>query len=86
MPWYRLAIYAGVAIQMAAWAWIQSRGGRLSDRKYLVFCAMMMVGQSAAAVECVLGRAWGTLSVQIFFFAFTAFGGVIRFRQMRRRN
>lgn len=34
----RILLYAMMAIQMAAWAWIQSRGGKLSDRPYLVFC------------------------------------------------
>ncbi|MDD5566621.1 MAG: hypothetical protein PHH01_00295 [Patescibacteria group bacterium] len=86
MPWYRLAIYAGVVIQMASWAWIQSRGGHLSDRKYLLFCGMMMIGQTAAGVECILGKTWGTLAVQIFFFIFTAWGGIVRFREMKQAD
>jgi hypothetical protein len=83
MEWYRFVIYAMVATQMASWAWIQSRGGRLPDRKYLAFCGMMMIGQTGASIECILGHAWGTLAVQIFFFIFTAWGGIVRLREMR---
>lgn len=86
MEWYRIAIYAMVAIQMASWAWIQSRGGRLPDRQYVAFCGMMMTGQTGAAVECVLGHAWGTLAVQIFFFVFTAWGGIVRLREIKARR
>ena len=80
--WLRVLLYAMMATQMAAWAWMQSRGGKLSDQHYIVFCIMLMIGQTGASVECVLGKAWGTLVVQVYFFLFTAYGGWKRHRQM----
>lgn len=68
---------------MAAWGWHQLKAGQLKDRHYLIFCVMMMGGQVAAAIECTLGQTWGTLAVQIYFFIFTAIGGIQRYRQMQ---
>ena len=73
-----------MAIQMIAWAWLQRNGGTLPDRKYLIFCPLFMLGQVGASIECVNHRAWGTLVVQAYFFAWTAYGGIVRYRTMRR--
>ncbi|MBI4434841.1 hypothetical protein HY635_03465 [Candidatus Uhrbacteria bacterium] len=73
-----------MAVQMAAWAWLQWNGGTLPDRKYFVFCPLFMLGQVGASIECVNHRAWGTLVVQTYFFAWTAYGGIVRYRTMRR--
>ncbi len=79
----RYVTWVMMAAQMAAWAWMQANGGRLGDGQYLLFCGMMMTGQVGAAIECVAGKAWGTLVVQIYFFIFTLVGGLVRFQHMR---
>ncbi|MDD5749586.1 MAG: hypothetical protein PHO91_02240 [Patescibacteria group bacterium] len=79
----RIILYLMMATQMVAWAWMQSKGGKLSDHRYIAFCAMMMVGQTGASLECIFNQAWGTLVVQIYFFLFTAYGGYKRYQQMR---
>jgi hypothetical protein len=72
--------------QMAAWAWMQFKGGKLGDKHYLIFCGMMMTGQTGASFECIMGQAWGTLVVQIYFFIFTFWGGIVRYRQMNKQK
>lgn len=71
-----------IAVQMAGWAWHQYHGGMLNPAQYYKFCAMMMIGQSAAAVECFKKKAWGTLVVQLYFFVFTGYGWWVRWSQM----
>lgn len=75
-----------MAIQMVAWAWMQRNGGSLPDRKYFVFCPLFMLGQIGASIECLASPspAWGTFVVQVYFFAWTAYGAVVRYRMMRR--
>lgn len=80
--WFHILLYAMMATQMAAWAWLQYKGGKLPDRSYIIFCGMLMIGQTGATIECILGQAWGTLAVQVYFFIFTAYGGWRRYQQM----
>jgi len=70
-----------MAIQMIAWAWMQRNGGSLPDRKYFIFCPLFMLGQIGASIECIASGAWGTLVVQAYFFASTAYGALMRYRQ-----
>ena len=78
----RITLWAMMGCQMAAWAWMQSRGGKLGDWQYLQFCALFLIGQIGAAIECRKGRAWGTMVVQIYFFIFTLVGAVVRWQRM----
>lgn len=75
-----------MAIQMVAWAWMQRNGGSLPDRKYFIFCPLFMLGQIGASIECLASPspAWGTFVVQVYFFAWTAYGAVVRYRMIRR--
>lgn len=79
-------LYAMMACQMAVWVFFSAKGGNLTDRAFLVFTAGMMMGQLGAGVETFWLRAWGAFAVQVFFFAFTAFGGVHRYRAMRSKS
>ena len=76
----RIIAWILMACQMIAWAWFQTRGGQVTDTQYLVFCGALMLGQTGSAIECISTKAWGTLIVQVYFFAFTAFGAIMRLR------
>jgi hypothetical protein len=78
--WKRLVLWTMMAAQMGAWAWFSYYGGKLSDYHFLLFSALMMTGQVGAALECAILRAWGTLGVQLYFFAFTGWGAIVRYR------
>jgi hypothetical protein len=71
-----------MGLQMVAWAWLQKNGGTLEGKKYLWFCGGMMLGQLGASGECIMAKAWGTLVVQLYFFAFTAYGAYQRNKQL----
>jgi len=86
MEWYRIVLYIMMGVQMLAWLWMQKRGGELADISYIVFCFMMMTGQTGAAIECVLMNAWGTLAVQVYFFIFSAYGAFVRYRKMKKNE
>jgi len=75
-----------MACQMAAWMWFSAKGGKLADRPFLIFTAGMLMGQLGAGIETFWLKAWGAFAVQTFFFAFTAFGGVQRYRMMQRNK
>lgn len=77
-----LVIYTLIACQLAAWGWFSWNAGELSDGRFLVFTFGMLLGQSAAAVETFRQRSWGTFVVQVYFFVFTLYGGLLRFLQM----
>ena len=68
------------------WAWFSAKGGQLGDRQFLLFTAGMLLGQIAASVETYLSGAWGTFIIQVYFFAFTAIGGINRMRSMHASN
>ena len=78
----RFIIYGMIACQLVAWGWFSSRGGELGDTAFLVFTGGMLLGQAGAAVETFIQRASGTLVVQLYFFIFTAVGGIIRLIRM----
>lgn len=77
----KLLLYVFMASQMVAWIWFSSRGGKLSDRGFLVFTLAMLLGQTGAAIESLGSHAWGTGTIQIVFFVSTVIGGITRFRQ-----
>lgn len=78
----RIVLYAMIGCQLIAWAWFSSQGGKLSDANFLIFTGGMLLGQLAAGIETMKLRAWGTLVVQVWFFGFTAYGGVVRWLGM----
>lgn len=77
----QLISYVMMLTQMAGWFWAQSlKGGKLTDNQYYLFCALLMVGQIGASIECVFNNAIGTLVTQAYFFIATILGGVNRYR------
>lgn len=78
----RAILYTMIAIQLIAWAWFSSQGGQLPDKAFLIFTFGMIIGQFGAGIETLVLRAWGTLAIQIWFFFFTTWGGIVRFMQM----
>ena len=69
--------------QLAAWAWFSFRGGHLGDKQFLIFTGGMLLGMIASSVETFRSGAWGTFVIQVYFFGFTAMGGINRLRSMR---
>lgn len=78
-----MILWIMVIAQLVVWAWFSLRGGKLSDRKFLIFTAGMLLGQLGAGIETYQSHAWRAFIVQIYFFLFTAIGGLQRFRQMK---
>lgn len=78
----KFVLYAMIACQLVAWAWFSSQGGQIQDKQFLVFTAMMLLGQLGAGIETFILRAWGAFAVQVWFFGFTAYGGIVRFVNM----
>ncbi len=78
----RVVLYAMIGSQLVVWAWFSSHGGKLSDTNFLIFTAGMLLGQLGAGIETLKLKAWGTLIVQIWFFVFTAYGGIVRWLGM----
>lgn len=74
-----------VFAQMIVWGWFSFKGGKLSDRVFLVFTLGMLLGQLAAGIETYQLAAWRAFVIQVYFFLFTALGGVQRIRQMRNK-
>ncbi len=81
-----MALWTMVILQMAAWAWFSWNGGKLDDKKFLIFTVGMLLGQLASCIEGYQMEAWRTLVAQLYFFISTAFGGIQRFRQMREQS
>ena len=80
-----MVLWTMVIAQMAAWAWFSWSGGKLSDKKFLIFTGAMLLGQLASCIEGYQMAAWRTFAAQMYFFASTAFGGIQRLRQMRKQ-
>ncbi|GEM_PF-1687751 len=78
----RIIVWTMLAVQMASWGWFQSQGGQLGDRSYVVFCIAMMIGQAGGTIECLAGKAWGTMILQLYFLAWTAVGMIVRLQHM----
>ncbi len=72
-------LWAMMIAMMVGWGYMQARGGALSNSEYYICSASLMAGQLAAAVECAWNKAWGTASVQLYFFVSTGVGILIRF-------
>jgi hypothetical protein len=73
-----------MGIQVVGWLWgITWKAGKLTDKQYIAWCISMLFGQSAGAVDCLIGKAYGTMFLQMFFFISTVIGAVVRFRRMR---
>jgi hypothetical protein len=77
-------LYCMMGVQMLAWLIFSVKAGKLTDKGFLFFTSGMLLGQFGAGIETLLLRAWGAFAVQVFFFAFTAFGAVQRLRMMHR--
>ena len=81
-------IYIFIAVQMAGWAWMMKRAGHFSDRKFLIFSGMMLLGQLGSMVDAIImddimNSAWGVVASQFYFFCWTAYGGYKRYSEMR---
>ena len=79
-------LYTLIAAQMAAWAIFSAKGGKLSDKGFIFFSLGMMIGQLGAGIETFVLKAWGAFTVQMYFFAFTAYGGVKRLNHMKNNQ
>lgn len=81
-PRFKIVVWVMLAMQMIAWGWIQSNGGQLHDREYILFCIGMMIGQIGGTIECLAGKAWGTMILQVYFLIWTAIGMLVRVQKM----
>jgi hypothetical protein len=79
-----MLLWVMVSVQMLAWLWFSFKGGKLSDKMFLVFSVGMLIGQLGAGIETYQMAAWRAFCVQVYFFVFTALGAVQRIRQMRK--
>jgi hypothetical protein len=79
-------LWAMIGAQILAWGYFSWKGGRLSDKHFLIFTAGMLLGQLASVIETYFSGATRTFVVQIYFFLFTVFGGIQRFREMRKSD
>lgn len=78
----KMFIYVMIACQILAWTWFSTQGGKVSDTSFLIFTMGMLLGQTGTSVETFVNKAWGTFAVQVWFFIFTLYGGIVRFLQM----
>ncbi|MFZ3020209.1 MAG: hypothetical protein WA051_01665 [Minisyncoccia bacterium] len=78
-----MTLWLMVGAQLAAWGWFSFKGGKLSDKKFLFFTIGMLLGQIGAGIENYQTHSWRSFTIQVYFFIFTAFGGIQRWRQMR---
>lgn len=72
-------LYVMIVIQLIVWGWFSIRGGRLGDTEFFIFTIGMLIGQIGAGVETFISKSWGTFTVQVYFFCFTLYGGIVRF-------
>ncbi|KKU90839.1 MAG: hypothetical protein UY23_C0006G0048 [Candidatus Jorgensenbacteria bacterium GW2011_GWA1_48_11] len=79
-----MILWLMIAAQLVAWGWFSFKGGTLPNKQFFVFTAVMLIGQFGAGIETYEQAAWRAFVVQAYFFAFTAIGGIQRFRQIRR--
>lgn len=82
MPKAKFVLYTMIGCQLLAWGWFSLKGGNLPDEQFMFFTGGMLLGQIGAAVETYRTKAWGTFAIQIYFFAFTAWAGFVRFWHM----
>ena len=74
----RAVLWSSIACSMVAWAWSCLKGGRLSDREFLMFSVGLMAGQAAVSVEAFLVGSYGTAISQCYFLLFTIWGAARR--------
>ncbi len=81
-----MLLWTMVGAQLVAWGWFSSKGGQLPDKKFLIFTIGMLLGQFGAGIETYQLQSWRAFTVQVYFFLFTAFGGIQRYRQMKGKQ
>ncbi|MBI2632944.1 MAG: hypothetical protein HYW78_00955 [Parcubacteria group bacterium] len=81
-----MILWIMVVAQLIVWAWFSIQGGKLADKCFLIFTVGMLLGQIAAGIESYQMHAERSLVIQIYFFGFTLFGGIQRFRKMRNNK
>ncbi len=79
-----MTLWIMVAAQLVVWAWFSIKGGKMSDKQFIVFTAGMLLGQLGAGIETFYAHAPRAFVVQVYFFIFTAVGGIQRFRHMQK--
>ncbi len=79
-----IVLYLMIGLQLVAWGWFSWKGGKLSDKQFIVFTIGMLSGQIGAGIETFYDNAWGTFVVQVYFFVFTAFAGIKRYKSMKK--
>lgn len=80
-----IALWVMIVAQLVVWGWFSKKGGQLADKKFLLFTLGMLLGQLAGAIETYQsGAAWRTFIIQVYFFVFTIYGGIQRWKKMRR--
>lgn len=78
-----MILWIMVIAQMLGWAYFSYRGGKVSDIQFYIFTASMLLGQLATGIETCQMAAWRSFLIQVFFFIFTAVGGIQRYRKAR---
>ena len=77
-----------VVLQVAGWIWFSYKGGKLDDKPFYFFTALMLTGQLGTGGEGYFSDPinWGAVGGQAFFFIVTVGGGIQRFRQAKGRK
>jgi hypothetical protein len=75
-----------VGVQLVAWGWFMYKGGMLSDKKFILYTLGMLLGQLATGVETYQQQSWRAFTTQAYFLTFTIFGGIQRYRQMKKNR
>ncbi len=78
MKWNKPVLYSMIAAQLLVWGWFSWKGGNLPKDEFLIFTVGMLLGQLGAGIETFRAKAWGTFVIQVYFFIFTAIGGIQR--------
>ncbi|PJE51127.1 MAG: hypothetical protein COV29_02535 [Candidatus Yanofskybacteria bacterium CG10_big_fil_rev_8_21_14_0_10_36_16] len=78
-----MILWVMISTQLIAWGWFSYCGGKLSDKKFIIFTIGMLIGQLGTGIETYYAEAWRAFVVQGYFFVFTAFGGIQRWRKMK---
>lgn len=81
-----IILWIMIGFQLIAWGWFSVKGGKLSDKQFLVFTVGMLAGQTGAGIETYMTGAWGAFVVQVYFFFFTALAGYKRWRLVKLRD
>lgn len=77
-------LWVMVSAQMFAWAYFSFKGGNIGPKQFYLFTMAMIVGQIATGIETYYTAAWRAFFIQVYFFLFTVFAGVQRYRKARR--